>query len=190
MPAINVSEPWGLDQLEVIEVPEHMILEPISTPVGTALVATDETGVLRAFNWMGFEARMNAWIERRYPSTRLEAGRGPANVRAGFEAYFAGDRRALEAVPWRAAGTDFQLKVWAALCMIPAGETLSYQGLAQCIGRPTAMRAVGMANGSNPISLVVPCHRVIGANGSLTGYGGGLERKRWLLAHEGAALRE
>jgi methylated-DNA-[protein]-cysteine S-methyltransferase len=78
--------------------------------------------------------------------------------------------------------------VWSALCTIPAGETLSYKGLATKIGKPSAMRAVGLANGANPVGIVVPCHRVIGSNGSLTGYGGGMERKQWLLAHEGAAF--
>ena len=93
-------------------------------------------------------------------------------------------------MPWQASGTAFQLKVWETLCTIPAGETLSYAGLAARIGRPSAVRAVGLANGANPISLIVPCHRVIGANGSLTGYGGGLPRKRWLLGHEGASFKE
>jgi methylated-DNA-[protein]-cysteine S-methyltransferase len=88
-------------------------------------------------------------------------------------------------VPWRASGTAFQLKVWETLCSIPAGETLSYAGLAERIGRPSAVRAVGLANGANPVAVVVPCHRVIGSNGSLTGYGGGLPRKRWLLDLEG-----
>jgi methylated-DNA-[protein]-cysteine S-methyltransferase len=91
-------------------------------------------------------------------------------------------------VPWVASGTPFQLEVWERLCTIPAGETLSYAGLARGIGRPSAVRAVGLANGANPVAVVVPCHRVIGSNGSLTGYGGGLPRKQWLLAHEGAAF--
>ena len=85
-------------------------------------------------------------------------------------------------------GTPFQRAVWAALRRIPAGETLSYGQLAAQIGKPKAVRAVGLANGSNPVGVVVPCHRVIGADGSLTGYGGGLPRKLWLLEHEGARL--
>ncbi len=87
-------------------------------------------------------------------------------------------------------GTPFQRRVWAALTHIPAGETRSYGAQATQIGRPSAVRAVGLANGQNPIGLVVPCHRVIGADGSLTGYGGGIERKRWLLRHEGAAFKD
>ena len=90
---------------------------------------------------------------------------------------------------WYGAGTPFQQAVWAMLCAIPAGETWTYAQLAGRIGRPTAVRAVGHANGANPVALVVPCHRVIGSNGALTGYGGSLPRKRWLLEHEGASFR-
>lgn len=97
--------------------------------------------------------------------------------------YFTGDRQEFN-LPLRPVGTDFQQRVWRALQDIPYGATWSYAQLAQHIGRPSASRAVGLANGRNPISIVIPCHRVIGANGSLTGYGGGIERKRWLLAHE------
>jgi len=103
--------------------------------------------------------------------------------RAQLQAYFAGELREF-GLPLAAGGTPFQQRVWRALRDIPYGETISYGELARRIGQPKASRAVGLANGRNPISIVVPCHRVIGANGSLTGYGGGLERKRWLLAHE------
>lgn len=98
-------------------------------------------------------------------------------------AYFAGDLQEFD-VPMRLAGTDFQRKVWAALCTIRYGQTRSYGEIAAQIGAPNASRAVGLANGHNPIAVIVPCHRVIGANGSLTGYGGGLERKQRLLALE------
>lgn len=168
--------------------PETLTLDRLPTPVGTALVVTDEDGVLRAFNWTDYEAKMLAWIGRHYPKARLMEGRSP--LRPAFEAYFAGEAGALDRVPWKASGTAFQLKVWEALCTIPAGETLSYRGLAERIGRPSAVRAVGLANGANPVAVVVPCHRVIGTNGSLTGYGGGLPRKKWLLSHEGASFRE
>lgn len=104
---------------------------------------------------------------------------------AQLDAYFAGELQAFD-LPLAASGTPFQQKVWAALRDIPFGQTCSYGQLAQRIGTPGASRAVGLANGRNPLSIIVPCHRVIGANGSLTGYGGGLERKRWLLAHEQA----
>jgi methylated-DNA-[protein]-cysteine S-methyltransferase len=168
--------------------PETLTLDRIETPIGTALVVTDEAGVLRAFNWTDYEDAMQAWVARRYPKAARREGRSP--LRPDFDAYFAGEVGAFDRTPWFGAGTDFQRKVWDALCSIKAGETLSYTGLAMRIGRPTAVRAVGLANGSNPVALVVPCHRVIGANGSLTGYGGGLHRKRWLLEHEGASFRD
>lgn len=101
-------------------------------------------------------------------------------------AYFAGEFDALEDLPTTTNGTAFETTVWQTLREIPVGHTWSYKALAEAIGRPKAVRAVGAANGRNPVSLVLPCHRVIGADGSLTGYGGGLERKAWLLRHEGA----
>ena len=168
--------------------PETLTLERIATPIGTALVVTDEAATLRAFNWTDYEPAMLAWIARRYPKAARAEGKGP--LRQSFEAYFAGETDVFTTMAWSGAGTDFQRTVWDALCTIPAGETLSYAGLAQRIGRPTAVRAVGLANGSNPVALVVPCHRLIGSDGSLTGYGGGLHRKRWLLEHEGAHFRD
>ena len=115
---------------------------------------------------------------------RPAAAHAIARVRDALDRYFAGDLHALESLPIDAAGTGFQRRVWSALRTIRAGETRSYAELAAQIGSPKAMRAVGLANGRNPISLVVPCHRVIGADGSLTGYAGGVERKQWLLTHE------
>jgi methylated-DNA-[protein]-cysteine S-methyltransferase len=170
--------------------PEAITLSRLATPIGEALLATDEAGVLRAFNWTEYEPQLSAWLGRRYAAAPVVEGAAPPAVRQAFVAYFDGEIRALEAVGWRAAGTAFQQRVWQALCTIAAGETLSYAGLAARIGRPSAVRAVGLANGANPVALVAPCHRVIGANGALTGYGGGLHRKRWLLAHEGASFRE
>jgi methylated-DNA-[protein]-cysteine S-methyltransferase len=170
--------------------PSAITVARFPTPIGTALLATDEEGVLRAFNWTDYEAQMRAWLTRHYPDAVVSEGAAPAAMQQAFDAYLAGDANALAAVPWRASGTAFQLGVWQALCAIPAGETLSYAGLAERIGRPTAMRAVGLANGANPVALVVPCHRVIGADKRLTGYGGGLHRKRWLLAHEGASFKD
>jgi methylated-DNA-[protein]-cysteine S-methyltransferase len=170
--------------------PDELILERIETTIGQALVVVDPQGVLRAFNWRDYEDAMRRWLGRHYAGVPLGEGAAPGPVRDALRAYFAGDRTALAAVPWRASGTAFQQRVWRALCDIPPGETLSYGQLAAKLGKPTAMRAVGLANGANPVALVVPCHRVIGANGTLTGYGGGLQRKRWLLAHEGARFRE
>lgn len=103
-------------------------------------------------------------------------------------AYFAGDLQALDDVPVRVRGTPFETAVWQLLRCIPVGQTWSYAGLAAALDRPRAVRAVGRANGRNPVSLVLPCHRVIGADGKLVGYGGGLERKAWLLRHEGVLV--
>jgi methylated-DNA-[protein]-cysteine S-methyltransferase len=116
--------------------------------------------------------------------SRDEAAFKPA--RAQLAAYFAGESHRFE-MPIAMAGTPFQQRVWHALLEIPYGATESYGALASRIGAPKAPRAVGLANGRNPVSIIVPCHRVIGANGSLTGYGGGIERKQWLLAHERSA---
>ena len=101
--------------------------------------------------------------------------------------YFAGTRRAFD-LPLRPEGTPFQQDVWNALCRIPYGETRSYADIARAVNRPKAFRAVGMANHNNPISILIPCHRVVGADGSLTGYGGGIDKKRFLLALEGVKL--
>ena len=108
-----------------------------------------------------------------------------AALRALHE-YFEGQRKSFDELTLAPAGTSFQLRVWQELLRIPYGETTSYGQLARQIGRPSASRAVGMANGRNPIGVIIPCHRVIGADGSLTGYGGGLPMKEWLLHHEGA----
>ena len=111
----------------------------------------------------------------------------PSGAVTALRAYFAGDLGALAPIPVRFdRGTEFQREVWAALQGIPVGETISYAELARRVDRPSAFRAVGSANGQNPIGIVVPCHRVIAADGSLGGYAGGLNRKRWLLEHEGA----
>ncbi len=164
-----------------------LFLDRLDTPIGTALLITDDDGLLRALDWADHEARMRRLLHRHYgAAVRLDARRAPDVLRAALDAYFAGDLGRLDGIACRTAGTPFQRRVWEALRTIPAGRTLSYGTLATRLGAPTASRAVGLANGANPIGVVVPCHRVLGANGDLTGYGGGLERKRWLLAHEGA----
>jgi methylated-DNA-[protein]-cysteine S-methyltransferase len=110
---------------------------------------------------------------------------GLVHVVEQLKAYFAGTLTDFD-LPITMQGTDFQRRVWASLCEIPYGETISYGELARRVGNPKASRAVGLANGRNPVAIIVPCHRVIGADGSLTGYGGGLDRKVWLLEHEAA----
>jgi methylated-DNA-[protein]-cysteine S-methyltransferase len=129
--------------------------------------------------------------QRHFPKLPADCERddaGLAHVVAQLDAYFAGERTDFE-LPMEMHGTDFQRRVWAALREIPYGQTISYGELARWVGNPKASRAVGLANGRNPIAIVVPCHRVIGADGSLTGYGGGLERKVWLLEHEAGRAR-
>jgi methylated-DNA-[protein]-cysteine S-methyltransferase len=165
-------------------------IERFATPTGKMLLLTDQRERLRALDWEDHEDRMQRLLARHYggPAERLEAPRRASKARRAVEAYFAGQLAALEALEVQTGGTQFQREVWAALRAIPRGETTSYGRLAATIGRPKAVRAVGLANGANPIALVVPCHRVIGADTSLTGYGGGIERKRWLLEHEGVHL--
>ncbi|MND83705.1 Methylated-DNA--protein-cysteine methyltransferase [compost metagenome] len=168
--------------------PEAFTLDRIASPVGEVLLVTDAEGAVRAFDFVDYEARMRKLLARHYGEVVLTAGRAPEAVRAAVAAYFRGDATALDGIAVKTGGTDFQRSVWAALRTIPAGETWSYGQLASAIGKPSAVRAVGLANGANPIGVIVPCHRVVGANGTLTGYAGGLERKRWLLAHEKAQL--
>jgi methylated-DNA-[protein]-cysteine S-methyltransferase len=163
-------------------------LERIPTPTGEMLLVTDDQDRLCAANWEDHEQRMQQSLQRHYGANALRprpASR-PSPARRALEAYFAGDIGAVAGAAIATGGTDFQRTVWEALRRIPAGQTVSYGALAASIGRPKAMRAVGLANGANPIAVFVPCHRVIGADKSLTGYGGGLERKRWLLQHEQA----
>ena len=168
--------------------PETLTLDRVSTPVGEVLLVTDGEGAVRALDFADYEDRMTGLLARHAPGASLTAGRAPERVRAAVERYFGGDLRALDGLPVTTGGTDFQRSVWKALRAIPAGETRTYGQLAAAIGSPKAVRAVGLANGRNPVALIVPCHRVIGANGTLTGYAGGLERKRWLLQHEGASV--
>lgn len=163
-----------------------LTLERIDTPLGQVLLVTDAAGAVRALDFFDHEARMMRLLARHHRTAALVEGRVAGVVRSAVLAYFDGDMAALDSLKVRTGGTEFQRTVWAALRTIPVGETCSYGQLAAAIGRPKAVRAAGLANGQNPVALIVPCHRVIGANGSLTGYAGGLERKRWLLAHEGA----
>lgn len=166
---------------------EAFTVARVPSPIGIMLLMSDGDGALRALDWEDHAARMHALLRRQYgPGVALGEGAAPAAVRQALAAYFDGALAALDAVPVATAGTPFQRRVWAELRRIPPGTTLSYGALAARIGRPAAVRAVGAANGANPVSIVLACHRVIGADARLTGYGGGLARKRWLLAHEGA----
>jgi methylated-DNA-[protein]-cysteine S-methyltransferase len=150
--------------------------DTLSSPIGDLLIAVRDDRLLH----VGF-------AEERHPHARQGIWRRDADrtarARQQLQEYFGGERQDfdLDLLP---IGTDFQRQVWAELSRIPYAQTISYGELARRIGNAKAMRAVGLANGRNPIPIVVPCHRVIGANGSLTGFGGGIERKRWLLEHE------
>ena len=167
--------------------PESLTLDRIATPVGEVLLVTDGEGAVRALDFADYEDRMSRLLARHAPGAPVVEGRAPDRVRRAVEGWFGGDLTALDGLTVKTGGTAFQRTVWAALRDIPAGETRSYGQLAAAIGSPKAVRAAGLANGQNPIAVIVPCHRVIGANGTLTGYAGGLERKRWLLDHERGA---
>jgi methylated-DNA-[protein]-cysteine S-methyltransferase len=161
-------------------------IDRVRSPLGALLVVFDDAGRLRALDFADFEPRLRSLLRSQYRAreVQLAPGRAPQPVRDALAAYFAGDTGALAAIETETGGTPFQRRVWSALRRIPAGTTTSYGALAAKIGRPGASRAVGLANGANPIGIVVPCHRVVGAKGALTGYAGGVERKRWLLDHE------
>jgi methylated-DNA-[protein]-cysteine S-methyltransferase len=166
-----------------------LFLDQMDTPIGPALLVTDAEGTMRALDFADYEPRMMRLLRLHYGKATPRPGTAPASVKAALTSYFAGELSALDKISCATNGTDFQRRVWAALRTIKPGTTLSYGRLAAKLGRPNASRAVGLANGANPIAIIVPCHRVIGANGTLTGYGGGLPRKQWLLAHEGGTER-
>jgi methylated-DNA-[protein]-cysteine S-methyltransferase len=169
----------------VVTTQQRLRLDTVASPIGDLLVASLGEAVC-AIAFAGGEAETVRYLTRRYGECVQVRGRGPAAVRAALARYFAGDMAAFEGIAVLARGTAFQERVWVALRSIPAGQTASYADVAQRIGQPTAVRAVGLANGQNPAPIIIPCHRVIGRDGSLTGFGGGLERKAWLLRHEGA----
>lgn len=159
----------------------------IASPVGPLTIAARDNCVCAV--WFGEEPEARRLVARWYPTEAVDSTRDPGGAVAALSSYFAGDLSALDALRIELHGTVFQQRVWQQLRAVRAGTTASYQDLARAIGAPSAVRAVGAANGANPIPIIVPCHRIIGSNGSLTGYGGGLDRKRWLLAHEGLRLK-
>ncbi len=161
-------------------------LDQQNSPIGTIFLVSDDLGVLHALDFEDHEERMRKLLKRYYGAVDLDPGCAPESIRTALEAYFDGKFSALIDLPTGSGGTAFQKQVWSQLRKIPVGETVSYGQLATALGRPGASRAVGLANGANPVAIVVPCHRVIGANGALTGFGGGLPRKQWLLEHEHA----
>ena len=162
------------------------LVDQLTTPIGTMIIATDSEGNLRTALFAEDEEIVRHYMrlqcgERGFT---LEQAENPHGLSETITRYFAGELDAIDRIPVETGGTAFQREVWGALREIPCGTTTSYGALAKRIGHPAAVRAVGTANGANPVAVVLPCHRVIGSNGSLTGYGGGIERKRWLLDHE------
>lgn len=166
--------------------PFHLLVDLLQTPIGPMMIAADLHGKLRAALFTEQTEVVDAQLRRIYGENAftLSPSPDPSSLSTRILDYFAGELAAIESISVETGGTEFQREVWRELRNIPCGSTLSYGELARRIGRPAAVRAVGSANGDNPVSVVVPCHRVIGADGSLTGYGGGIERKRWLLDHE------
>lgn len=166
----------------------HFNREIMPTPIGDMIILTDQDERLRALDWVDYETRLERLLARHYGQdgvTLVDATR-PSKARTAMEAYFAGDIAAIDTIEVETSGTPFQRSVWKALRGVAPGGTISYSQLATRVDRPEAVRAVGTANGANPIGIVVPCHRIVGSTGALTGYAGGLERKKWLLRHEGA----
>ena len=167
-----------------------LLQDKIDTPLGPLWILCDEQFRLRAVEWEDHSDRMTQLLDLHYRHEgyqRIDA-RDPGGLSRQLDAYFAGDLSIIERLPTATAGTPFQREVWQALRTIPCGQVMHYGQLAETLGRPGAARAVGAANGSNPVSIVVPCHRVIGRNGTMTGYAGGVQRKEWLLRHEGYLL--
>jgi methylated-DNA-[protein]-cysteine S-methyltransferase len=209
LPALTASATSGGDSDHRSKVSQEVwVVDQLMAPPGELVFAVDAAGVLCALDWADHGDRMRAKLATRaHPGSlaararranrgtdgargargaTICAGRAPAQVRDALRAYFAGELTRIDALPVVTGGTPFQRAVWTALRAIPPGTTVTYQAIAACVGAPRAARAVGLANRENPIGIVVPCHRVIGASGALTGYAGGIERKKWLVAHEAA----
>jgi len=161
---------------------DALLLDRVATPIGELLLVADAPGTLLMLEFADKPERWRPSFASCFGD--LVGTRDPSGLSSALARYFDGDLDALDGIETDAAGTAFQHSVWTALRKIPAGTTTTYGSLAKALGKPAATRAVGLANGANPIAIVVPCHRVIGSKGSLTGYGGGLERKSWLLDHE------
>ncbi|WP_437479146.1 methylated-DNA--[protein]-cysteine S-methyltransferase [Sorangium sp. So ce1014] len=163
-----------------------LLLDEIESPLGVMLLAAGG-GMVHGLEFADNGPRLRASLEARYGAVTLRSAADPHGFSGRLRAYWRGDLGALSGVPVEPGGTPFQRRVWAEVQRILPGATRAYGEVAASLGQPSASRAVGLANGRNPVCLVIPCHRVVGARGDLTGYAGGLPRKRWLLAHEGAS---
>lgn len=168
----------------------QLIVEPVETPLGALHLVADERGTLRFADWADCLPRMKRLLDLQYRRCgfSIRNGKVPSSMKQRLTGYFAGEVNSIDDMPVDLGGTGFQREVWSALRAIEPGRPVSYSALAGRIGKPAAVRAVGHANGSNPVSVVIPCHRLVGTNGSLTGYAGGIERKRWLLDHEARSV--
>jgi O-6-methylguanine DNA methyltransferase len=169
---------------------ERLFYSRLASPLGDLIVVCNASQALCALEFEDQDARVQNFLARAYPRHERVDGASPGAIEEALRRYFGGEFTALDRLAVAVQGTAFQQQVWRALRRIAPGTTTSYGGLAASLRKAGASRAVGLANGSNPVGIVVPCHRVIGADGSLTGYGGGIARKRWLLAHEGALAWE
>jgi methylated-DNA-[protein]-cysteine S-methyltransferase len=163
---------------------ETYLFDVVDSPIDELAIVVDQKGAMRLLSFDGAGSRWRKEFARSHPDATLVEKRDPFGRASALKDYFDGDMDVLDRIPVVFGGTQFQNKVWKHLRRIPVGQTTSYGALAKKIGEPKAMRAVGLANGANPVAVIVPCHRVIGSDGSLTGFGGGLPRKKWLLAHE------
>jgi methylated-DNA-[protein]-cysteine S-methyltransferase len=161
-----------------------LLIDKINSEIGTIFVVSDSAS-LCALDFADYETRMMQLLQRRYGQFDLAETNNPQGFSDQIQAYLAGNHSSIDQIPVNPGGTVFQQQIWLALRSIPLGTVVSYGELATKLGNPNACRAVGLANSLNPVAIVLPCHRVVGANASLTGYAGGLERKRWLLRHEG-----
>lgn len=168
-----------------------LYLSRIPSPLGEMLLVTDDQEQVRALDFADHLRRLHRGLHEHYGTYDLIDAPAPAAIGAALGRYFEGDLLALDEIVTATAGSDLQRQVWKALRHIPAGQTTSYGELARALGfqDPRAAIDIGAANGANPVSIIVPCHRVIASNGDLRGYAGGLHRKRWLLVHEGALAR-
>ena len=165
-----------------------ILTDHVETPIGAMLLMIEDDVVI-GLEFDDQPERYMKDLRRRYPDLVMKETVNPCGFSDRLRAYYGGDLAAVVGLPTKGGGTPFQERVWTELRRIPTGTTISYGELALRLGDRNATRAVGLANGRNPISVVVPCHRVIGSDGTLTGYGGGLPRKTWLLNHEGVPIR-
>lgn len=193
MSSRSISSPTNTTPLSAIPLsptalgPNTLYVNKMTSPIGEIVMVSDgET--LCALDFTDYEDRLMQRLRNRYRALTLREGIQPLAWRDRLQDYLHGHLHSLDDIPVNTGGTPFQQQVWLALRTIPVGTVRTYGQLATQLGKPTASRAIGMANALNPVAIVLPCHRVIGANGSLTGYAGGLHRKQWLLQHEGVSL--